>query len=351
MRIYRFFIVVASLDPHVLGLREILVFSAGNKDNTSGDDASSSNVSDAGHRANKTHKNSKQPEGHRTSLLHTEYSLDRKMTHVEKISSTLGHKARRGHKVQLAVQTGDEPKSLAIEAIIACVVFIVGICTCIVVRRVRGPTRQEAEALSKGKDHQRPRERQDAKAAPSVGMPSSSGDRHGQKQDDSKNVAAESSSSSDEDEEARPTSPKTDDANISRVQTIEQASKRLATTCMKLPRQGGGMLGVGGAKARFICMKPAAHSETDSWSVKLKAWRHGKLGYWIDEKAFRSGSEPKGTINLLDITKLNIPEKQKTQVSLKHKENGQDQHLILQFPDPATAIRWRDSFKELRTRL
>lgn len=285
------------------------------------------------------HQSSKHHEaGHRASLLHRSFA--------EKVSATLGNGERSAHDVEHIAQSNDQ--SPRMEAGLISVVFIVGVCACMAYRGIQRSPRQDLTTRQAGKDGH-PSQR----SSVSEHVPSSSGEPYKDK-DTTKRTAsgAEAVSSSDDDNDGRPSLPEkvAEDPRKQRFQEIEQAAKCLATTCKKMPLHPGALLG-GGAKERYIAMKPLDFENGASWSTMLKAWRKGKLGYWVDEKAFKAGQDPKGTINLLDVTKVTIPDKHMEQVLIKFRDGTQDGHLTLQFKDYSTATAWRDTFKELRSRL
>merc|ERR1719203_1235588 len=105
------------------------------------------------------------------------------------------------------------------------------------------------------------------------------------------------------------TRPQDPDEDRRRAKEIEKASGLVGTSCLKFPMHQASFFGTGGAKDRFVAAVPADEVIPDTdWTVYVKRWRRGKLGYWADQASFLRREPPKGCLDLLSITKVSMPE-------------------------------------------
>lgn len=142
------------------------------------------------------------------------------------------------------------------------------------------------------------------------------------------------------------------DPDRARAKEIEKASGQVATACQKFPMHATSFFGTGGAKDRFVAAVPADEVVPDTdWSMYVRRWRRGKLGYWSDKDSYARREAPKGHLDLLSITKVSIPEGGTPEdVSVKHRdvESNQVLRLVLRFPDARKAEAWRTAMRTLR---
>jgi len=135
-----------------------------------------------------------------------------------------------------------------------------------------------------------------------------------------------------------------------KAEEIENLSAVLRGPCTKYPVHGGFFSG--GAKERYIAVEPAdEHSPDLDRTDFVKRWRRGILAYWANESAFVRRDAPKGSFNLLGITKVSISDTggpEEIIVKCKDFESNSTEKLLIRFNCVSRAEEWREALRRLR---
>jgi hypothetical protein len=139
------------------------------------------------------------------------------------------------------------------------------------------------------------------------------------------------------------------------VEEIQAIAIRLQGPCKKYPKAGASFMK--NAKDRYIAVVAADAKEGDvsdggsSWSAWRHRWRRGQLAYWADEASFRRGEEPKGRIDLLNITKISCGDCSPQEAMVNHAVGDERHKLVLSFANGKKAENWRHALRRLRSLL
>ena len=134
------------------------------------------------------------------------------------------------------------------------------------------------------------------------------------------------------------------------VMAIRALVPKIATSCKKFPRTGmAGSFWNKGAKQRYVAAVDADSSTSEkSWHARLYRWKAGTLTYWADETAFKNKKEPKGSIQLMNITKVHSDDNAPKLVTVRHAQGSDSFNLVFAFEDELKANAWRKALHSLR---
>eukprot|EP00929_Paragymnodinium_shiwhaense_P018891 TRINITY_DN13057_c0_g2_i1.p1 TRINITY_DN13057_c0_g2~~TRINITY_DN13057_c0_g2_i1.p1 ORF type:complete len:261 (+),score=65.75 TRINITY_DN13057_c0_g2_i1:243-1025(+) len=147
-------------------------------------------------------------------------------------------------------------------------------------------------------------------------------------------------------------------AEAKSLDEFQDMARQIACMCQKFPKHGQGLFNK--AQDRYFAVVPAAAGGDagagfGSQSLKqlLKCWRHGRLAYWDDEKAYKSGTPEKGSVELRKIAKVywNKDDRAGLSVCVKHQLDRKFCELVLKFSSKREAEQWNFVFWEFLVKI
>lgn len=153
------------------------------------------------------------------------------------------------------------------------------------------------------------------------------------------------------------------EAEAALLEQIEELAGQTSRTVQKYPKSGRSLF----SKNRHVAAMPAAErlgvssSKASDPRRIIQRWRNGKFGWWESEEAWTQGLDPKGTMDLMAIVKVQTYKDDKSGRGVVIKYNAPNEknemepcEMVLMFPTKRDADEWGYSLwsflSKLRTR-
>jgi len=133
------------------------------------------------------------------------------------------------------------------------------------------------------------------------------------------------------------------------VEAFEALAARLECECQKYPKSGGGMFT--NPQSRYLAAMARDDvwvASQESWQMRLRYWRKGKLVYWKDRQSYLRKEKPKGSLDLLSISKVIWEQEEPQNVTVRHVAGGDKFDLVLKFSAEGIAKEWKEALLQMR---
>jgi len=152
-------------------------------------------------------------------------------------------------------------------------------------------------------------------------------------------------------EEEEEHTPELNEKATKMVAKLRELAANLERDCKKYPKTGKGFLTY--PESRYFAIQPSAKNGPDDAAgddpvAECARWKHGKLAYWADKGACKSGAAEKGHIALRKITKVTWDRHSEQEVTIRHKDGDKAYDMILEFDDGFKAEDWARGFWQFR---